>query len=93
MSAGHLVSVACSQPGCSARPAASRFRRAFWVPILTRPPIRATQPWSLWRIRAKTLLQETNIELFSDQEPLTKSNNNFPLELRAKTKTTKPTPS
>jgi hypothetical protein len=34
---------------------------------------------------AKALLQETNIELFSGQEPLTKSNKKFPLELRAKT--------
>jgi hypothetical protein len=83
--ARRVESVTCSQPVCSARPAASRFRRAFCVPILTRPAIRATQPWSLWQMCIKTLLQETNIELFSGQEPLTKSNENFPLELRAKT--------
>ena len=85
MMARRVESVTCSQPGCSARPAASRFRRAFSVPILTRPPIRATQPWSLSQMCVKTLLQETNIELFNSQEPLTKPNTNFPLELRAKT--------
>jgi len=85
MTAGRVESVTCSQPGCTARPAASRFRRAFSVPILTRPPIRATQPWSLSQMCVKNLLQETNIELFSGPESLTKSNNIFPLELRAKT--------
>lgn len=89
MMARRLENVTCTQPGCSARPAASRFRRAFWLPILTRPPIRATQPWGLSQMCAKALLQETNIELFSGQEPLTKSNKIFPLELRAKTKSTK----
>jgi hypothetical protein len=43
MSAGRVVSVACSQPGCPARPAAAMLRRAFEWPILAAPPVRAIQ--------------------------------------------------
>jgi len=85
MMARRLESVACTQPGCSARPVVSRFRRALSVPILTRPPVRASQPRSLSQTVTKGLLQETNVELFSGQEPLTKSNKDLPLELCAKT--------
>jgi len=85
MSAGRFESVVYIQPACPARLAAAMFRRAFWLPILTRPPIRATQAWTLLQMCVKTFSQQTNIELFSGHEPLTKSNRNFPLELRAKT--------
>ena len=83
-------SVGIIRPGCPARPAAVRFRRAFSVPILTRPPIRATQPSSLLQISAKAFSHEMNTGLFTGKESLTKQKKNFPLELRAKTKTPPP---
>jgi hypothetical protein len=73
-------------PGCPARPAAARFRRASVRPILTRPPIRATQPWSLLQISIKAFSHGMNNALFIDKEPHTKLNKNFPLELRTKTR-------
>jgi len=72
-------------PGCPARPAAARFRRAFVEPILTRPPIRATQPWSLLQIGVKAFSHGMNVGLPIGKESLTKQKKNFPLELRAKT--------
>jgi hypothetical protein len=81
-----VESMTCSQPGCPARLTAAMLRRAFLEPILATPPIRATQPWSLSQMCVKGLSRERNVELFSGQEPLTKSNTNFPLELRAKTR-------
>ena len=85
MMARGVESAAYSQPVCSAGLAAAMLRRASSEPILTTPPVRATQPWSLWPMCVKTFSQETNIQLFSGHEPLKKSNKNFPLEPRAKT--------
>ena len=79
-------SVDMIRPGCPARLAASRFRRSFLLPILTRLPIRAIQPWSLLQIKVKAFLHGTNIDLPVGKEPLTKQRKNFPLELRTKTK-------
>jgi len=78
-------SVGIFRPVCPARPAAARFRRAFAWPILTRPPIRATQPCSLLQISIKTVSRGMNTDLFTGKESLTKKKKNFPLELRAKT--------
>ncbi len=78
-------SVGIIRPGCPARPAAARFRRAFVRPILTRPPIRATQPWSLLQLNVEAVSYGINIGLPIGKESLTKSKKNFPLELRAKT--------
>ena len=80
-----LESVGTIRPGCPARSAAARFRRAFVRPILTRPPIRATQPWSLLQIIVNAFSYEMNTDLFMDMESLTKSKKNFPLELCTKT--------
>jgi len=79
-------SVDMIRPGCPARPAAARFRRAFLLTILTGPPIRAIQPWSLLQISVKAFLHGTNIDLPVGKEPLTKQKKIFPLELRTKTK-------
>ncbi len=78
-------SVAYIRPGCPARPAAARFRRAFAWPILTRPPIRAIQPSILLQISIKAFSHGMNTDLFTGKEPHTKQKKNFPLELRAKT--------
>jgi hypothetical protein len=78
-------SVDMIRPGCPARPAAARFRRAFLLPILTGPPIRAIQPWSLLQISVKAFLHGINIDLPVGKEPLTKQKKIFPLELRTKT--------
>jgi len=87
MTANSCESVVQIRPGCSARPAAARFRRAFAWPILTRPPIRAIQPWSLLQISVKTSWCGKNIGLPDGKESLTKSQKNFPLELCTKTMT------
>ena len=84
MRAMSLESVGIIRPGCPARPAAARFRRAFVWPILTRPPIRATQPWSLLQISVKAFSHGMNTGLFAGREPHTKQKKNFPLELRTK---------
>ena len=73
------------EPGCSARPAAARFRRAFVWPILTRPPIRAIQPSSLLQVSVKVFSQGMNSGLLIGKELHTKQKKKFPLELRAKT--------
>lgn len=73
------------RPGCPARPAAARFRRAFVRPILTRPPIRAIQPSTLLQINVKAFLHGMNAGVFIGKEPHTKQKKNFPLELRTKT--------
>ena len=78
-------SVGTIRPGCPARPAAARFRRAFEWPILTRPPIRATQPSILLQISVKSFSYGMNIGLPIGKESLTKQKKIFPLELRAKT--------
>ena len=80
-----FVNVGIIEPGRPARPAAARFRRAFVRPILTRPPIRATQPWSLLQVSITVFSQVINIGLFISKEPHTKSKKIFPLELRTKT--------
>ena len=72
------------RPGCPARLAAARFRRAFVMPILTRPPIRAIQPSILLHINVKALSQETNTGLFTGKEPHAKQKKIFPLEFRTK---------
>ena len=81
----NFESVGTIRPGCPARPAAARFRRAFVRPILTRPPIRAIQPSILLQISVKAVSYEMNIGLPIGKESLTKQKKNFPLELRAKT--------
>ena len=81
-----FVNVGIIEPGRPARPAAARFRRAFVRPILTRPPIRATQPWILLQISVKAFSHGMNTGLFISKEPHTKSKKYFPLELRTKTK-------
>ena len=81
----NFESMVLIQPGCPARPAAARFRRAFDWPILTRPPIRAIQPSTLLQVSVKTSSHEMNISLPISKESLTKQKKNFPLELRAKT--------
>ena len=78
-------SVGIIRPGCPARPAAARFRRAFEWPILTRPPIRAIQPSNLSQVSVKAFSWGMNIGLPIGKESLTKQKKNFPLELRAKT--------
>ena len=85
MRAINFESVGTIRPGCPARPAAARFRRAFVWPILTRPPIRAIQPSSLLQISVKAFSHGMNIGLPIGKESLTKQKKNFPLELRAKT--------
>ena len=85
MRAMSFESVGIFRPGCPARPAAARFRRAFEWPILTRPPIRATQPWSPLQISVKAFSYGMNIALPIGKESLTKQKKNFPLELRTKT--------
>ena len=85
MRAISFESVGAIRPGCPARPAAARFRRAFVRPILTRPPIRATQPWILLQISVKAFSYGMNIALPIGKESLTKQKKNFPLELRTKT--------
>ena len=85
MRAMSFESVGIIEPGWAARPAAARFRRAFDWPILTRPPTRATQPWSLLQISVKVFSYGMNIGLFTGKESLTKQKKIFPLELRAKT--------
>jgi len=72
-------SVGITEPGCSARPAAARFRRAFAWPILTRPPIRAIQPWSLLQISVKAVSYGMNIALPIGKESLTKPQKFFHL--------------
>ena len=72
-------------PGCAARLAAARFRRAFVRPILTRPPVRAIQPSILLQINVKAFLHGMNTGVFTGKEPHTKQMKNFPLELRTKT--------
>jgi len=81
MSTIGFESVVLIQPGRPARLAASRFRRAFSVPILARPPIRATQPWSLLQISVKASSHGVSI----GKESLTKQKKHFPLEPRTKT--------
>jgi hypothetical protein len=56
-----FVNVVIIEPVCPARPAASRFRRAFVRPILTRPPIRAIQPSSLLQIGVKAFSHGVNM--------------------------------
>ena len=80
-----FVNVVIIEPVCPARPAASRFRRAFVRPILTRPPIRAIQPWILLQVSVKALSQRMNIGLPIGKESLTKQKKKIPLELRTKT--------
>ena len=72
-------SVGIIDPGCPARPAAARFRRAFVRPILTRPPIRATRPWSLLQISVKAFSHGMNTGLFTGKESLTRQKKNFPI--------------
>jgi hypothetical protein len=79
MKANSCQSVVQIRPGCSARPAAARFRRAFAWPILTRPPIRAIQPWGLLQISVKTSWRGKNIGLPDGKESLTKSQKSFHL--------------
>jgi len=81
----NFENVCTIRPGCPAQPAAARFRRAFEWPILTRPPIRATQPSILLQLSVKAVSYEMNIGLPIGKESLTKQRRNFPLELRAKT--------
>ena len=85
MRAMSFESVGIFRPGCPARPAAARFRRAFEWPILTGPPIRATQPSILLQISVKAFSYGMNIALPIGKESLTKQRKNFPLELRTKT--------
>jgi len=85
MTAMSFESVGIIRPGCPTRPAAARFRRAFEWPILTRPPIRATQPSTLLQVSVKISSHGMNIGLPIGKESLTKSQKFFPLELRAKT--------
>jgi hypothetical protein len=73
------------RPGCPARPAAARFRRAFVRPILTRPPIRAIQPSTLLQINVKAFSPKMNTCLYTGKELHTKQMKIFPLELRTKT--------
>ena len=85
MRAMSFENVVTIRPGCPARLAAARLRRAFELPILTRPPIRATQPWILLQISVKVFSYGMNIGLPIGKESLTKQKKNFPLELRTKT--------
>jgi len=73
------------EPGCPARPAAARFRRASVGPILTRPPIRATQPSILLQISVKAFPHGMKTGLYIGKESLTKQKKIFPLELCTKT--------
>ena len=80
-----FVNVGIIEPGCPARLAAARLRRAFVRPILAAPPVRATQPSILLQISVKAFSHWMSTGLFTGKEPHTKQKNNFPLELRAKT--------
>ena len=80
-----FVNVGIIGPGCPARLAAARLRRAFVRPILAAPPVRATQPSILLQISVKAFSHGMSTGLFTGKEPHTKQKNNFPLELRAKT--------
>jgi len=80
-----FVNVGIIGPGCPARLAAARLRRAFVRPILAAPPVRATQPSILLQISVKAFLHGMNTSLFTGKEPHTKQKKYFPLELRAKT--------
>jgi len=80
-----FVSVGIIEPGCPARLAAARLRRAFVGPILAAPPVRATQPSILLQISVKAFSHWMSTGLFTGKEPHTKQKKNFPLELRAKT--------
>jgi len=86
----NFENVVTVRPGCPARPAAAKFRRAFAGPILTRPPIRAIQPSILLQISVKAFSHGMNTDLFIGKESLTKQKKIFPLELRTKTTTTLP---
>lgn len=92
MRAMSFESVGIIRPGCPARPAAARFRRAFAWPILTRPPIRAIQPRSLLQINVKAFSHGMNTGLPIGKESLTKQKKIFPLELRTKTYSQLPHP-
>ena len=72
------------RPGCSARPATARLRRACAGPILVRPSIRATQPWGFLQPDAKRFRGPAH-RFAHSQEPHTEPQNLFPLEPRAKT--------
>lgn len=85
MMPGRFENVVYIQPGCPARPATSRLRRAFAGPILVRPSIRAIQPSNLLQISVKVFSHGMNIGLSIGKESLIKSNKNFPPELCAKT--------
>ena len=67
MMARRVESVVYIRAGCPARLAAAMLRRAFLVPILAAPPVRATQPWSLSPTCVKTFSQEPNIEMLTGQ--------------------------
>ena len=84
-----FVNVGIIGPGCPARLAAARLRRAFVRPILAAPPVRATQPSILLQISVKAFLHGMNTSLFTGKEPHTKQKKYFPLELRAKTDSVK----
>lgn len=49
-------------PACPARLAAAMFRRAFYVPILIRPPIRAIRTWFLLESKNKRTEIDLNEE-------------------------------
>jgi len=80
-----FVNVVIIEPGCPARLAAARLRRAFMRPILAAPPVRATQPSTLLQISVKAFSHGMSTGLLTGKEPYTKQKKNFPLELRAKT--------
>ena len=80
-----FVNVGIIGPGCPARRAAARLRRAFVRPILAAPPVRATQPLILLQISVKAFSHGMSTCLSTNKEPHTKQKKNFPLELRTKT--------
>ena len=80
-----FVNVGIIEPGCPARLAAARLRRAFVRPILAPPPVRAIQPSILLQISVKAFSHGMNSGSFTGKEPHTKQKKNFPLELRTKT--------
>jgi len=77
MTAMSFESVGIIRPGCPTRPAAARFRRAFEWPILTRPPIRATQPSTLLQVSVKISSHGMNIGLPIGKEFASKRQNFF----------------
>jgi len=76
----------CIRPGCSARPATARLRRAYWGAhsrAAVDPSDTALHPFA---VGCRGSSRQMSTDSYS-QEPHTKSDRIFPLELRAKTKT------